>query len=50
MLDSGDYLAPGGLVYLESDARLEELSLPASWKVLKSKKAGQVYFGVCEKD
>lgn len=49
LLDTGNLLAPGGVIYLESDHPLEELTLPSSWKLLKSKKAGQVYFGVCER-
>jgi len=49
LLESGNYLAPEGIVYLESDSSLERLSLPSNWQLLRSKKAGQVYFGVCAK-
>lgn len=48
LLDSGNFLAPGALVYLESASSLEEINLPSRWNLLKHKKAGQVHFGVCE--
>jgi len=48
LLDSGNYLATGALVYLESAFSLEEINLPSHWSLLKHKKAGQVHYGVCE--
>ncbi|MDA9909084.1 16S rRNA (guanine(966)-N(2))-methyltransferase RsmD [Gammaproteobacteria bacterium] len=49
LLDAGNFLAPGCAIYLESDHPLEDIELPSSWRLLKSKKAGQVYYGVCER-
>lgn len=37
-----DWLAPGGLVYVEAPATMDPLPLPASWEVAKSKRTGQV--------
>ena len=42
-------LAEQGFVYLENNSPLEELELPDDWLLKKSKKAGQVYFGICQK-
>ena len=41
-------LAPGGIVYMESSSPLDSMQLPGEWHLLKSKKVGQVYYGVCE--
>jgi 16S rRNA (guanine966-N2)-methyltransferase len=42
MLDSGNWLAPSGLVYLENERNAGLPQLPARWEVLKSKSAGEV--------
>ncbi len=49
LLESANLLKPGSVVYLESNSPLENIKLPSTWRWLKSKKAGQVYFGVCER-
>jgi 16S rRNA (guanine966-N2)-methyltransferase len=49
LLEAGNFLSPGAVVYLESEKSLDDLVLPDSWQLFKNKKAGQVYFGVCEK-
>jgi 16S rRNA (guanine966-N2)-methyltransferase len=49
LIDAGNFAASGCTVYLENDNALEELSLPARWHLNRSKKAGQVFYGVCEK-
>jgi 16S rRNA (guanine966-N2)-methyltransferase len=49
LLDAGHLMAPGCVIYLESDYPLEDIELPSSWRLLKNKKAGQVYYGVCER-
>ena len=49
LLESASMVKPGSIIYLESNSTLENIELPATWKWLKSKKAGQVYFGVCER-
>ncbi len=42
MLDAGNWLNPGGLVYLENERAAGHLKLPAHWELLKSKSAGEV--------
>lgn len=49
LLETGDFLAPGAIIYLEADVRLELLPLASSWRLLKSKKAGHVFYGICER-
>lgn len=45
-LDSHNWIAPNGLVYLESEIRLTSLPLPANWKLLKNSQAGQVHYAL----
>ena len=42
MLDSGNWLKVGGLVYLENEKSAGAPALPAHWRLLKSKAAGEV--------
>jgi len=42
MLDAGNWVNPGGLVYLENERSAGLLALPAHWELLKSKSAGEV--------
>jgi 16S rRNA (guanine966-N2)-methyltransferase len=42
MLDAGNWLNPGGLVYLENERSAGIPPLPAHWELLKSKSAGEV--------
>jgi len=42
MLDTGDWLKVGGLVYLENERIAGIPTLPAHWELLKSKSAGEV--------
>jgi 16S rRNA (guanine966-N2)-methyltransferase len=42
MLDEGNWIRPGGLVYLENERAAGAPTLPASWEMLKSKSAGEV--------
>jgi 16S rRNA (guanine966-N2)-methyltransferase len=42
MLDSGNWLKPGGLVYLENEKAEGAPALPTHWELLKSKSAGEV--------
>jgi 16S rRNA (guanine966-N2)-methyltransferase len=41
-LEQAGWLAPGGLVYLESPAAAGEPVLPESWELFRSKRAGEV--------
>ena len=42
MLDAGNWLKVGGLVYLENEKTAGAPALPAHWQMLKSKAAGEV--------
>ncbi len=42
MLDTGNWLKIGGLVYLENEKAAGAPALPAHWELLKSKSAGEV--------
>jgi len=42
MVDSGDWVKAGGLVYLENEKAAGIPALPAHWDLLKSKSAGEV--------
>jgi 16S rRNA (guanine966-N2)-methyltransferase len=42
LLDAGEWLKAGALVYLESEKAAGAPSLPARWELLKSKSAGEV--------
>jgi 16S rRNA (guanine966-N2)-methyltransferase len=42
MLDSGHWVRPGGLVYLENEKADGAPALPPHWDMLKSKSAGEV--------
>jgi 16S rRNA (guanine966-N2)-methyltransferase len=42
LLDSGHWLIPGSLVYLENEKTAGAPALPAHWELLKSKSAGEV--------
>jgi 16S rRNA (guanine966-N2)-methyltransferase len=42
MLDSGNWLKEGGLIYLENERSAGAPGLPAHWELLKSKSAGEV--------
>jgi 16S rRNA (guanine966-N2)-methyltransferase len=42
LIEQRGWLKPGGLVYVEAPAACEPLPVPATWQLLKSKRAGQV--------
>ena len=43
---TGNCLAHGAIIYVEQAQPLAELDLPSPWKLHRSKKAGQVYYGL----
>ena len=47
LLHEHGWLAPRAYVYLEADEDLERLKLPAGWELIRSKRAGGVYYGMC---
>jgi 16S rRNA (guanine966-N2)-methyltransferase len=42
MIDQGNWIKPGGLVYLENEKSAGAPDLPSHWELLKSKSAGEV--------
>jgi 16S rRNA (guanine966-N2)-methyltransferase len=42
LIDAGDWVKPGGLLYLESEKSAGAPALPPHWELLKSKSAGEV--------
>ena len=44
LLESRGLLVPGGHVYLESEAAVDEATLPAGWEAVRSGKAGEVRY------
>jgi 16S rRNA (guanine966-N2)-methyltransferase len=42
MLDAGNWIKPGGLIYLENERAAGAPALPPRWELLKSKSAGEV--------
>jgi 16S rRNA (guanine966-N2)-methyltransferase len=50
LLEDRDWLAPGALIYIESAARAELPELPATWRLAKAKRAGEVGYHLFEKD
>jgi 16S rRNA (guanine966-N2)-methyltransferase len=49
LLEDRDWLAPGALIYIESAARAELPELPATWRLAKAKRAGEVGYHLFEK-
>lgn len=43
-LERGGWLAPGAHIYLETEIALSGLQLPASWEIIRDKRAGQVSY------
>ncbi len=49
-LESSGWLTSHAWIYLESETDLEELSLPAGWKISRSKHTGQVRYNLAERN
>jgi 16S rRNA (guanine966-N2)-methyltransferase len=49
-IESGGWLAPGGIVYLESPASAGPPELPDGWTLLKTKRAGEVGYHLARRD
>ncbi len=49
-LDAGDWVKPGGLVYLECEKSAGVPVVPAHWALLKSKSAGEVGYHLARVD
>ena len=44
LLEKNNWLAPGALIYIESEKSLYELPLPADWEILREKQSGHVRY------
>jgi 16S rRNA (guanine966-N2)-methyltransferase len=49
LVEARGWIKPGGLVYIEAPSRMNELALPATWELIRSKKAGQVGYHLARK-
>lgn len=49
MVEARGWVKPGGLVYVEAPSQMRELALPATWELIRSKKAGQVGYHLARK-
>lgn len=49
LLDEREWLAPGALVYVETAVRVPLPAMPQSWRLAKSKRAGEVGYHLFEK-
>lgn len=49
LLEAQTWLKINTLIYFESDVPIELLTLPNTWKILKKKKAGSVYYYLTQK-
>ena len=49
-LEENAFLADGAYIYLEAKEMLTEKDIPANWKMLKSKKAGQVAYHLAQRE
>ena len=46
-INACNLLNPEGVLYLEDNQPLDNLTLPPGWTLSRSKKAGQVFYGLC---
>lgn len=49
LVEARGWVKPGGLIYVEAPSRMTELALPATWELIRSKKAGQVGYHLARK-
>ena len=50
LLEDRGWLAPAALIYIESSARVALPELPESWRLTKTKRAGEVGYHLFEKN
>jgi 16S rRNA (guanine966-N2)-methyltransferase len=50
LIEAGGWLKAGGLVYLEAPAAAGVPELPAGWKLLRAKRAGEVGYHLARRD
>lgn len=49
-LEENGFLADNAYIYLESGAEVTQQDLPASWELIKAKKAGQVWYHLAQRN
>lgn len=49
-LEAQDYLANTAHIYLEADRLIQDNDLPATWRIIKSQKAGQVFYHLAKRE
>lgn len=49
LVEARGWIKPGGLIYVEVPSQMTELALPATWELIRSKKAGQVGYHLARK-
>jgi 16S rRNA (guanine966-N2)-methyltransferase len=49
LVETNGWIKRGGLVYIEAPSQVDVLPLPATWELIRSKKAGQVGYHLAQK-
>ncbi len=49
LVEANGWIKRGGLVYIEAPSQVDVLPLPATWELIRSKKAGQVGYHLAQK-
>jgi len=49
LVEEHGWIKPGGLIYVEAPSQVDALPIPATWELLRSKKAGQVGYHLARK-
>ena len=49
LVEARGWIKPSGVIYIEAPSRMGALSLPATWQLIRSKKAGQVGYHLAQK-
>lgn len=49
LVEARGWIKPGGLIYVEAPSQMTELTLPTTWELIRSKKAGQVGYHLARK-
>ena len=49
LVETNGWIKRGGLVYVEASSQVDVLPLPATWELIRSKKAGQVGYHLAQK-
>lgn len=50
LLEEKKYLAHSAYIYLEANTIIKDNDLPANWRLIKSKRAGQVYYHLASRE